>query len=86
MMDRGFTVLNITFITTPHNVKQCFVTVMVWQATAYHTDRSNTYFSNKLLANFIKIWILEVQNSTKLFFWFPEFWINQVLLYSPHDF
>jgi hypothetical protein len=51
-MDRGFTVLNITFITASHHMKWQFVAVMAWQAIACHTDGSNTNFSNKLLANF----------------------------------
>jgi hypothetical protein len=29
-----------------------FVTMMAWQAIPYRTDRSNTNFSNKLLAIF----------------------------------
>jgi hypothetical protein len=48
-------VLKITFITTLHHVKQQYVTVMTWQATAYHTDMSNANFINKVLANFFKI-------------------------------
>jgi hypothetical protein len=46
-------------ITTRHQMKQSFVTVMVWQATAYCTNSSHASVINKLLANFfLQIWII----------------------------
>jgi hypothetical protein len=53
----------------------------MWQAIAYCTDRSNTNFSNKLLANLKKI-IIEALHNSENFYWSLEFQTNHVLQYK----
>jgi hypothetical protein len=43
-------VLEVTFITTLHHVKQYFVTVLAWQLTAYLTNRNiNNNFARQYI-------------------------------------
>jgi hypothetical protein len=63
----------------PHK-KVIFDSDGIREVTAYRNNKSNTNFSNKMLAFFI--WFIEVLHNSKNSFWSPEFQINQVLLYK----
>jgi hypothetical protein len=83
-------VLKITFMTTLHHVKQYLVTVMAGQATAYHTDRSNTNFFNKLLIkkrlNYRIFFIIQTLFSGPLNFKLTNFHRTQITEFSVNSY